>query len=41
MVGSHAHSIGRLANRHGGGSRQDLGQHPVAHWIAMLNEEGG
>ena len=41
MVGFHRHAIGRLADRHGGGSRQNLGQHAVVIWIEMLNEYDG
>ena len=41
VVGFHRHAIGRLADRHGGGSRQNLGQHAVVIWIEMLNEYDG
>ena len=41
MVGFHRHAIGRLTDRHGGGSRQNLGQHAVVIWIEMLNEDDG
>ena len=41
MVGFHRHAIGRLADRHGGGSRKNLGQHAVVIWIEMLNEYDG
>ena len=41
VVGFHRHAIGRLTDRHGGGSRQNLGQHAVVIWIEMLNEYDG
>ena len=41
VVGFHRHAIGRLADRHGGGSRQNLGQHAVVLGIEMLNEYDG
>jgi hypothetical protein len=41
VVGLHRHAVGRLADRHGGGSRKDLGQHAVVLGIEMLNEHDG
>ena len=41
VVGFHRHAVGRLADRHGGGSRQNLGQQAVVLGVEMLNEYDG
>src|SRR5690349_3326542 len=41
MVGLYRHTIGRLADRHDGESRQNLAQHAVVLWIEMLNYDKG
>ena len=41
MVGFHRHAVDRLADRHGGSSCQNLGQHAAVLWIEMLNEYEG
>ena len=41
VVRLHRHAIGRLTDRHGGGSRKNLGQHAGVIGIEMLNEDDG